>query len=161
MAKMSKKKSARRVHARRPAKKAARKPKPRGGSSSVRPVSTGRGPGPAELGAGLVAAFNKGEGDAWVKSRWSDDIHSVEGEGVGTEWIGRQAVQAKNGEWGRQNTVLGASAEGPYVGSTGFAVKFRSHVRENASGAERHLEEIGVFTVKDGKIVREEFMFGS
>lgn len=125
----------------------------------ARLVSTGKGATPAELGAKLVSLFNQGSADAWVATVWDKGIVSCEGVGANMEWVGRKAVEAKNAEWSRANTVLGASAEGPFVGSTGFAVKFRVHVRDNATGAEQHMSEVGVYTVRDGKIVREEFMY--
>ena len=59
-----------------------------------------------------------------------------------------------------EHTLHGASAEGPYIGATGFAVKFRVDVTENASGKRLLMEEVGVYTVENGKIVREEFMYG-
>jgi len=34
-------------------------------------------------------------------------------------------------------------------------------VRDKASGATRTMKEVGVYTVRNGKIVREEFMYGS
>jgi hypothetical protein len=63
--------------------------------------------------------------------------------------------------WVSSHTLHGASAEGPYIGATGFAVKFRVDVTENASGKRLLMEEVGVYTVENGKIVREEFMGGS
>ncbi len=136
--------------------------KPSGGGGmppGMRTVNTGRGAGPAELGGKLVTLFNQGTADAWVASVWDKGIVSCEGVGANMEWVGRKAVDAKNAEWTKANTVLGASAEGPFVGSTGFAVKFRVHVRDNATGTERHMTEVGVYTVSNGKIVREEFMY--
>jgi hypothetical protein len=148
-----KQKPARAVKAKRPAKKTA----PKASSAAVRSVSTGRGTSAAELGIQLVAAFNQGKGDEWIHGVWSSDIVSVEG-GANTEWVGRKSVLAKAEEWFKQNTLLGGAAEGPYVGATGFAVKFHIHIRDNATGAEMRAEEVGVYTVRDGKIIREEFM---
>ena len=132
--------------------------KPAHGTRTAAPrrVSTGRGPGPAQIGADLVALFNAGRGSEVEAKWWSPRIVSV--EGMGLAWHGRKAVEEKNRGWMTSHTVLGASAEGPYVGAAGFAVKFRIQVRDNATGAESHAEEVGVYTVRDGQIVREEFM---
>ena len=54
----------------------------------------------------------------------------------------------------------GASAEGPFVGAQGFAIKFKMDVEELNTGTRRVSEEVGVYTVNNGKIVREEFMYG-
>lgn len=163
---MAKKKPAKKSSkpAPKPGKKAGKKPAPKkagGAASGPRPVSTGKGPAPVELGTALVAHFNQGKGDEWIKGVWAPSIVSCEGVGMNMEFAGRKAVEAKNAQWMAEHEVLGASAEGPYVGSTGFAVKFRMHVKVKASGKEIHMEEVGVYTVSNGKIVREEFMYSA
>lgn len=129
-----------------------------GMSQGVHNISTGRGPGPREIGADLVALFNSGKGDEVEKKWWSPAIVSV--EGMGMAFSGLKAAQQKNSEWMENHEVLGGAAEGPYVGASGFAVKFRIHVRERATGKDIQMDEVGVYTVQDGKIVREEFMYG-
>lgn len=121
-------------------------------------VSTGSGATPAEIGADLVAMFNRGEFKEIEEKWWSPAIVSV--EGMGMAWSGREAVEGKNTAWMEANEIVGASAEGPYVGASGFAVKFRMRVRERATGKSTEMQEVGVYTVMDGKIVREEFMYG-
>lgn len=141
--------------AKKPAKKSAGRKVPPGVPTSVK---TGKGPGPREIGQSLVELFNRGQGDEVEKRWWSPKIESI--EGIGLMWSGKKSVDAKNAEWMRANTILGGSAEGPFVGATGFSVKFTISVRENASGKETTMSEVGVYTVRDGKIVREEFMYG-
>lgn len=121
-------------------------------------INTGGGASPAEIGADLVALFNAGKADEVDHKWWSDAIVSVEGDGQA--WGGRQAVVGKNEWWYSQHEILGGSAEGPFVGGSGFAVRFRMHVRVKQSGQEIHMDEVGVYTVKNGRIVREEFMYG-
>jgi len=130
-----------------------------GGGDGMRPVSTGTGASPMEVGSRLVTLFNAGQ-VAECEALWDSSIVSCEGVGVGLEWGGRRAVEAKNAEWSSKHTMLGGAAEGPFVGSTGFSVKFRLHVKVNETGAEMVMNEVGVYTVRDGKIVREEFMYG-
>lgn len=145
------------------AKPAAKKPaaaKPSGKpapAAGVSQVSTGGGASPGEIGRNLVAMFNGGKGEEVEKKYWAPTITSI--EGMGMAWHGLKAVREKNTQWGAQNEVLGGSAEGPYVGATGFAVKFRIHIRERSTGKEDLMEEVGVYTVRDGKIVTEEFMY--
>ncbi len=143
----------------KPAKKASKKASSKKGASTD-PVliTTGKGPSPAELGHLLVSRFN--QGNAQTKgSLWSDELISVEGVGVSMAWVGMKAVEAKNAWWESEHKLHGASAEGPYVGATGFAVKFRMDVEEIATGKRSQMEEVGVYTVEDGKIVTEEFMY--
>jgi hypothetical protein len=121
-------------------------------------VTTGPGASPEELGRRIVAEFNKGRFDV-IEPMWSPSIVSIEGGGMA--WRGRKNVDAKNSGWMSENRVAGAAAEGPYVGSTGFAIKFRMEIEEIKSGRRTLMEEVGVYTVKNGKIVQEEFMYGS
>lgn len=161
MAKKSKKdKKGAKASARKPAKKPARKAAKKPGTSlAPRAVKTGRGPSPAEVGADLVAMFNAGQLAEIERKYWSPAIVSV--EGMGMSWHGRKAVEAKNSDWMSKHTLHGASADGPFVGATGFAVKFRMDVEEKASGNRVCMEEVGVYRVRNGKIAEEEFMYGS
>lgn len=148
--------------ARKPAKKPARAPKKAGVPKVIAlgtPVRTGRGPGPAEIGADLVAMFNRGLLKEIEDKWWSPKIVSTEGTGVSMEWRGRRAVNAKNSWWIEDHVMHGGSAEGPYVGSTGFAVRYRLDVETKSTGVREVMEEVGVYTVHNGKIVREEFMY--
>lgn len=167
---MAKKKTGKKAGAKKaPAKKVVKKPAAKGKpapakkatSAQANPftVSTGKGASAAEVGKSLVELYNAGKWDEPAKLWWSPEIVSV--EGMGMAWAGRDAVNAKNAGWYEQNNVLGGSAEGPYVGASGFAVKFRMEVQEKATGKRTRMEEVGVYTVQDGKIVREEYMYGS
>ena len=126
--------------------------------ASPKPVSTGKGPGPKQIGDALVRNFNRGKWSIDDKL-WSPAIVSV--EGLGFAFSGRKSVDAKNADWMSKHTIHGASAEGPFIGASGFAVKFRMDVEETATAKRFIMDEVGVYTVKNGKIVREEFMYGS
>jgi hypothetical protein len=142
-------------------KKGAKGGKKKGSRLEPRAVTTGKGAGPAEVGADLVAMFNRGEFAAIEEKWWSPKITSVEGVGVAMAWEGRKAVVAKNKGWMETNAIRSARAEGPFVGASGFAVKFWMDVEEKTSGKRTEMEEVGVYEVKNGKIVREEFMYGT
>lgn len=120
-------------------------------------VSTGSGMSPMEIGSKLVADFNAGK--MHLNDMWSPAIVSIEGVGVSQAWNGRKAVDAKNSWWASEHIVHGASAEGPFVGATGFGVKFVIDVETKSSAKRELMTEIGVYTVKNGKIVQEEFMY--
>lgn len=153
------KKSASKKAAKASAKPAKAAPAKKGGAMpAMTEVSTGKGPSPREIGTAVAAAFNQGKGDEVAQSYWSSDIASIEGSGQA--FHGKASAIAKGEGWSKAHTVLGAAAEGPYVGATGFALKFRMHVRVNATGQEIHMDEVGVYTVRDGKIIAEEFMYG-
>ncbi len=172
---MAKKKTAKKAPAkaaRKTAKPAAKKAPARamkkpgrkaaGRSAAPAPVKTGPGATPMEIGRSLVSMFNRGQ-FAEIEAKWWNprEITSVEGAGVSLAWTGKPAVDAKNHEWMADHVIHGASADGPFVGASGFAVRFRMDVETRSTGDRRVMDEVGVYTVKNGKIVREEFMYSA
>lgn len=139
----------------------ASKSKPARKAAPKRPapatVSSGKGASPTELGKTLVELFNQNKADEWIKGVWSRDVESIEGTGQVAR--GRDQILAKWDWWTSNHEVLGASAEGPYVGATGFAVKFQLNVKDKSTGGDMNMTEVAVYSVKDGKITREEFMY--
>lgn len=156
--KASKKPGAKKSASRKRPGKTAPSKAPKRDPLAPRNVSTGKGPGPAEIGASLVDMFNRGLLHEIEQLWWSPAITSI--EGMGQAWDGKAAVDGKNQWWLQTNRMLSGRAEGPYVGATGFAVKFHLEVEEIATGNRIVMDEVGVYTVKDGKIVQEEFMYG-
>lgn len=162
MAKKSKKpapKATAKKASKRPAKKSggAKKPAAKKAATSG-PVATGSGLSPLEIGKRVVADFNAGNFGI-NDELWSKAIVSIEGLGVGMGWYGRKAVDEKNTWWSSTHKIHGASAEGPYVGSTGFSIKFQMDVEDTEKNERMTMIEIGVYTVAKGKIVTEEFMY--
>jgi hypothetical protein len=153
----------------KPARRAAQSTKRRAGTPSraskpklvgVHGESSGSGASPAEIGAAVVASLNSGGDDHALWNRyWSDDVVSVEGIGMNQAWHGRKAMEEKCAWWLSKNKVHGCRAEGPYVGSSGFSVRITMDVEELASGKRTSMTEIAVYSVRDGKVVREEFMY--
>ena len=128
----------------------------------MHPISTGGGASAMEIGSAVVAHLNSGAHDdtpLWDK-HWSKDFASIEGMGANLAWHGRKAVFEKCQSWMNDNTVHGCRAEGPFVGSTGFSVHITMDVEEKKTGNRRTMREVAVYTVQDGKVVREEFMYG-
>lgn len=53
-----------------------------------------------------------------------------------------------------------ASAEGPFFhGDDRFSVIFKADTTNRETGERSQMHEVAVFTVADGKIVREEFYY--
>lgn len=71
---------------------------------------------------------------------------------------GVEAIAGKH-EWWAENFELHASeADGPYLHEPHqFAVIFTMDVTQKATGQRWNAKEIGLYTVADGKIVKEEF----
>ena len=118
-------------------------------------LSSGKGPTPQEIGESLVSLFNAGKSDEAESTWYHRKIDSIEDDGSVFE--GWKGVQEK-GKWWRENfTVLSMKASGPYVCSTGFTVIYSGRLRM-PDGTEVNAHECGVYTVEDGRIVREQFM---
>lgn len=91
---------------------------------------------------------------------WSDDIISLEpqqGEMARTE--GRNALLQKHAWWNANAEMHSTTADGPYVFGNQFAVRFTMDVTMN--GQRTQSSEIGVYTLKDGKIAEERFFYGA
>lgn len=123
-------------------------------------VSTGKGHTPAELGRILVDHVNAMA--APDTELWKQHFHPkfVSIEGTGEAWTGRKAVDAKCRAWMDAHTVHACKATGPFVGGTGFSVLYDMDVEaKDGSMPRTQMREVGVYTVKKGKVVQEEFMY--
>lgn len=137
---------------RKGAKRAAR-------SGGPHPVATGKGPGPLEVAKQVSALLRSGNA-AEVEEKWlAPAIESVEGVGASLAWNGKPAVLGKYRAWEADHQIHEMKLEGPWVGATGFALKYWIDVTQKSTGQRSTMEEIAVYTVRDGKIAREEFHF--
>jgi len=118
-------------------------------------LSSGKGPSPAEIGRSLVSLFNAGKSDEAESTWYHRKIESIEDDGRVFE--GMKGVLEKGNWWKENVTVLSMRASALYVCSTGFTVVYSGRVRM-ADGTEIDGNECGVYTVEDGRIVREQFM---
>ena len=118
-----------------------------------------------EIGQKLVAAVNKGREaeDAFVKDFYADAIVSIEGQGteeMPARLTGIDAVKGKHSWWFDNHEIHESAAAGPYVGHRNdqFVVRFNMDI--TPKGGERaKMEEVGLYTVADGKIIQEEFLY--
>ena len=123
------------------------------------PVNTGKGATVLEVANKLVEYFNKGQEQKVWDELWDFAICSCEGFGAEMEWRGRPAVEGKNAVWAKEHEIVGARAEGPFIGATGFGVRYEIEVIEKSTNKKIRMTEVGVYTVQNGRIVREEFMY--
>ena len=153
-----KKKNARKPAKKQTGKKTGKKTT-RVAKAGPKAVKTGRGPTPLEVAKQFTDLLRAGK-YAEVEERWlAPSIESVEGHGAAMSWKGKKNVLAKYRAWEAENEFVDATVEGPWVGATGFSVKFVGSVHHKTTGQRHPMEEIAVYTVRDGKVVREEFHF--
>ena len=116
-----------------------------------------------EIGERLVSLCREGKNMDAIEELYADDVVSVEAmdppEGDRTSH-GLEAVRAKNTWWADQHEVHGGEANGPFRHEDDrFAVHFKYDVTWKPDGTRYVMEEVAVYTVADGKIVREEFFY--
>jgi hypothetical protein len=101
---------------------------------------------------------------AWreaVDQLYADDVVSVEAFSAGggpTETRGIKGIHGKVDWWVGTMQVNDLKVSGPFVAHDRFVVQYDMDVTEKESGRRIQMSEVGVYTVKDGKIAREEFM---
>jgi len=101
---------------------------------------------------------------AWheaVDALYDKDIVSVEaqgGEGESPEKRGIDAIRGKVDWWVSAMEVHSFKVTGPFVAHDRFVVQYDVDVTERNSKKRFQLSEVGVYTVKNGKIVREQFL---
>jgi len=116
-----------------------------------------------EIGEKLVALCREGKNLECVNTYYADNVMSIE---AGDPPDGRrvaegiEAVRGKNDWWVENHEVHSSSVHGPFPhGDDRFAVRFEFDITNKPSGQRMQMEEIGVYTVADGKIVREEYFY--
>ena len=101
---------------------------------------------------------------AWYEALdtlYDKDIVSVEAYSAGggsPETRGTDGVRKKIDWWANTMQVHRFDAGEPFVGHDRFVVQYDAEVSDKNSKERRQMSEVGVYTVKNGKIVREEFL---
>ena len=111
----------------------------------------------------LVSLCKVGRNRDAINALYSPDIVSVESMGNATtprEAKGLDAVRGKGEWWATNNEIHSAVVEGPFIGEDDkFAVYFNYDVTFKPTGKRNNMEEMALYTVKDGKVVREQFFY--
>lgn len=111
----------------------------------------------------LVSLCRSGRNADAINNLYASDIVSIESMGneqMPAETKGLDAIMEKNRWWVENNTVNSATVEGPFISDNDkFAVYFNYDVTSKQTGQRNEMEEMALYTVKDGKIVREHFFY--
>ena len=116
-----------------------------------------------EVGKKLVELCRQGKNDVAADTLYANDIESVEAGGPpGQDPVakGKEAVLAKSKWWNDNHIIHSATTQGPYPNGDRFAVHFTYDITAKHLDNKRIvMDEVALYTVKDGKIVREEFFY--
>ena len=107
----------------------------------------------------LVALCKAGKFAESGEKYWADDVVSVEAMGDNAESRGKQAARAKGEWWAGAHDIHSADAEGPYINGDQFVVRVKMDLTVKETGQRQQMDEMGVYTVKDGKIAEERFFY--
>ena len=110
----------------------------------------------------LVAFFRAGRNMDAINTLYSPDIVSIESMGneqIPRETKGIDAIRQKNKWWGENNEVHSSVVDGPFVGEDKFAVYYNYDITFKPTGQRTPMEEMALYSVKDGKVVREQFFY--
>lgn len=89
-------------------------------------------------------------------------VEAVDISGGGVETKGVEAIKGKHEWWGNAFEVHDSRVEGPYIhGKNRFGVIFELDATNKESGERSQMKEFAVYTVDNGKIVREEFFYAA
>jgi SnoaL-like domain len=115
----------------------------------------------AETAKAFTDLLKAGDHTGAAKMFNAASIVSIEAmEGPMARVEGAAAVQAKSDWWYGAHEVHSVTAEGPYVNGNQFAVNFTMDITAKETDVRHKGSEVGLYTVKDGKIVEEQFFYG-
>ena len=85
---------------------------------------------------------------------------AVEMKGMPRETRGLAGVRAKNEAWVKDTKVHSSDVRGPFPhGEDQFAVFARYEVTPKSTGKKTTMEEVGIYTIRNGKVVDEKFFY--
>ncbi|HEY7209487.1 MAG TPA: nuclear transport factor 2 family protein [Bryobacteraceae bacterium] len=115
-----------------------------------------------EVANKVVELCSQGKFEEATNTLYSSDIVSVEAgapPGQSRETKGLDGVKKKGEWWVTNHEVHSAKVEGPLVAGDHFAVTYKLDVTFKPENKRFTMEEIGIYKVKNGKIVYEEFFY--
>jgi hypothetical protein len=113
-----------------------------------------------DIAEDLVALCREGKFEESGETYWADDVVSLEpGDDDMARTVGKDGARGKGEWWAANHEVHGVVVEGPYVNGDQFIVRFKMDL--TPKGAERiTLDEVGLYTLKNGLIAEERFFYG-
>ena len=111
----------------------------------------------------FIELCNQGKHFEVMRTMYAPEMVSVEGDG--REFVGKEAVIHKSEVWQGNNTIQSQDLRGPFfcgdaeANSGRFGVYSALEFTPKAGGQRQRHEEVGLYTVKNGQITREEFFY--
>jgi ketosteroid isomerase-like protein len=115
-----------------------------------------------EIAKRYVSLCKEGKADVCLDELYANNAVSVEAvppPGMDRTAKGLDAIRAKGKGWQESHIVHRAEVTGPFPNDNRFAVHFTFDVTDKPTGKRMTMDEVGLFTIEDGKITREEFFY--
>jgi ketosteroid isomerase-like protein len=117
------------------------------------------------VGKKLVELCRQGKATEAMDTLYSPNIVSIEAAGgpdMPARMEGMAAIKGKAEWWEKNHEVHKAEVEGPFPNGDRFIVRFKYDVTAKAgpmAGKRFTMDEGALYTVKDGKVIHEEFFY--
>ncbi|MGB0660096.1 MAG: SnoaL-like domain-containing protein [Mangrovicoccus sp.] len=115
-----------------------------------------------EIALALTEGCKSGGELANLDKLYASDAVSVEAQdysGMGRETKGRDGIKGKHAWWEANFELHSAETIGPFIGGDNqFVLHFSVDATHTESGERSQMREVGIYTVENGKIIREEFL---
>ncbi len=112
-----------------------------------------------DIATKLVELRNAGENTQAINTLYSDDIVSIEVNEPMREVHGIEAVRGKAAWWVENHEVHSHETRGPWVNGDHFIVEHTYDITFKPTGVRNVMNEKALHTVRDGKIVQEQFFY--
>jgi hypothetical protein len=116
----------------------------------------------SEVAQKYVALCKEGKNEECLETLFARDAVSIEAAaspGGDRTAKGVDAIRGKGKWWVDNHIVHKAELFGPYPNDDRFAVRFLYDITHKPSGKRLTMDEVGLFTVVNEKITREEFFY--
>ena len=112
-----------------------------------------------DVAEGLTALVREGKFMEAVNKYYSDEIISIEPYGEPKKAEGIKAVRGKVNWFNENHEVHAINVSAPIISIHHFALRYTMIVTPKENGERTTMDEIAVYEVNDGKIVREQFFY--
>ena len=112
-----------------------------------------------EIAADMVAMTKAGDFHIGEKY-WADDVVSIEAMGGPMARVeGKDAAMGKSAWWYGAHEVHATTTDGPYINGNQIAIRWTMDITNKESGVRMAMDEVALYTIKDGKIAEERFFY--
>ncbi len=115
-----------------------------------------------DIGKEVAALCRQGKNQEAIDHFYSPNVESVEPcsmPGMEQTQRGIAMIKGKNQWWVDNHQIHGGTVEGPYPHGDRFILHFKYDVTPKHTGKRMTLDETGLYTVQNGKVVKEEFFY--